>query len=226
MFPSHTVEYRRKKRAENPEHYRERNRKWNTENPDKIQEMYQKYYTGVKTQRAEEYKNLVIKSVLNGDLTRWIVLFWLRACKERRLQKIRSRRYYKNNRDKMIESSLISQRKCRPKRYKEDIQFKLACSLRSRIRSALKGVTKSERTLRLLGCDLEQLKRHLESQWSPGMSWENWGYGDLCWHIDHKKACATFDLRSPTQQKQCFHFSNLQPLWQKDNLAKGIKCQP
>jgi hypothetical protein len=51
------------------------------------------------------------------------------------------------------------------------------------------------------------------------MTWENHGK----WHIDHIKPCASFDLSIPEQQKLCFNFSNLQPLWQRDNLCKKDK---
>lgn len=53
------------------------------------------------------------------------------------------------------------------------------------------------------------------------MSWDNYGYRG--WHIDHIKPCASFDLTDPNQREQCFHFSNLQPMWAKDNLSKGAK---
>jgi len=52
-----------------------------------------------------------------------------------------------------------------------------------------------------------------------GMSWANYGE----WHIDHKKPCALFDLRDTDQQRACFHYSNLQPLWAFDNRSKGAK---
>jgi hypothetical protein len=51
------------------------------------------------------------------------------------------------------------------------------------------------------------------------MSWENHGRGG--WHIDHIVPCALFDLTRPEQQKSCFNYKNLQPLWEKDNLIKG-----
>jgi hypothetical protein len=50
------------------------------------------------------------------------------------------------------------------------------------------------------------------------MSWDN--YGIAGWHIDHIKPCCTFDLTDLEQQKQCFHYTNLRPLWAKDNLRR------
>jgi HNH endonuclease. len=56
------------------------------------------------------------------------------------------------------------------------------------------------------------------------MSWDN--YGRDGWHIDHIRPCASFDLTDPEQQRQCFHYTNLQPLWAADNIRKGAKWQP
>lgn len=53
------------------------------------------------------------------------------------------------------------------------------------------------------------------------MSWEN--YGIRGWHIDHIKPCASFDLSIIEEQKECFHYTNLQPLWWHENLAKSDK---
>ncbi len=93
--------------------------------------------------------------------------------------------------------------------------------LRSRLRNALKRkkVTKSKKTLELVGCTLEDLKSHLESKFQENMSWENYG----SWHIDHIRPCDSFDLTDPEQQRACFNWKNLQPLWARENLVKGSK---
>jgi len=67
------------------------------------------------------------------------------------------------------------------------------------------------------------LKAQLESKFSDDMSWNNYGRkkGIKCWEIDHIKPCCKFDLTDPEQQHQCFHWTNLQPLWALDNSSKG-----
>ena len=75
--------------------------------------------------------------------------------------------------------------------------------------------------MQLTGCTIKELMIHIEKQFEPGMTWDN--HGLYTWHIDHKHACARFDLTDPEQQKKCFHYTNLQPLWAKDNLSKGSK---
>jgi hypothetical protein len=101
---------------------------------------------------------------------------------------------------------------------KINILFKIISNLRSRLRSVLKNKKKVDTTLSLIDCTPKFLKKYLESKFRPNMSWDN--YGRYGWHIDHIKSCCSFDLSDPKQQKECFHYTNLQPLWAKDNLRK------
>lgn len=102
-----------------------------------------------------------------------------------------------------------------------DIMFKLKHTLRSRIRKAIKSQKKSDSLFNLIGCTISYIKQHLENQFTEGMTWENHG----TWHIDHIKPCCSFDLTTEEEQKKCFHYTNLQPLWGKDNLSKGGKYE-
>jgi hypothetical protein len=108
-------------------------------------------------------------------------------------------------------------------RYKTDENFKLSRLLRARIRDAIKcsNSFKAHRTVELIGCTIQEAKEHLEKQFKEGMTWENHGYNG--WHIDHIIPCASFDLTDPEQQKKCFHYTNLQPLWAEENMSKGAK---
>jgi hypothetical protein len=107
------------------------------------------------------------------------------------------------------------------KNYLKDPIRKLISNYRSRIHIALKNNYKISHTLELLGCSLDVLKNHLEKQFKVGMSWKNYGK----WHVDHILPCASFDLTDPKQQKRCFHYLNLQPLWAKENLIKSDKIE-
>ncbi len=104
---------------------------------------------------------------------------------------------------------------------KEKPEFRILESVRRRVRYALNGKSKSKKTLELLGCSSRFLRTYLESKWKAGMSWENYGfYG---WHIDHVKPCSSFDLLDSEQQKACFNYTNLQPLWAHENFSKSDK---
>lgn len=123
--------------------------------------------------------------------------------------------YYFENKEKIS----IYKREYEKNKILTDPVFKLTKNIRRRILLALEGKDKAESTLNLLGCTIPELRKYLEFQFTHGMNWGNHNfYG---WHIDHVQPCASFDLSDPEQQKQCFHYSNLQPLWATDNLKKG-----
>ncbi len=96
-------------------------------------------------------------------------------------------------------------------------------NLRHRVRQALRGLAKCSSTQKLTGCTIKELMAHLEAQFTDGMTWDNYGEGG--WAVDHIRPCASFDLTDPEQQRQCFHYSNLQPLWAADNIRKGAKWE-
>lgn len=114
------------------------------------------------------------------------------------------------------------------KRYhqkKTDVQYIVKQSLRHRIYMSIKGFSKSASTTKLLGCSIEEFIRCIEFRFEPGMSWMNYGQyivgKPMTWHIDHIKPCASFDLTDPEQQRICFHWTNMQPMWAVDNILKG-----
>jgi len=94
-------------------------------------------------------------------------------------------------------------------------------NLRNRLRKFVLGQEKGSIS-EVIGCDWSFLINHIESQFQPGMSWDN--YGVHGWHIDHIRPCADWDdLTALDQQKECFHWSNLRPLWAVENLRKGSR---
>ena len=128
--------------------------------------------------------------------------------------KERARRYYVTNRVKI--------HKVQREQYRNNPNIRLSRQLPNRLRSALHSQSKTASALQLLGCSIHQLKRHLESLFKPGMNWDNYGKG---WHIDHRRPVSRFDLRDPEQQKACFHWTNLQPLWAMENIRKSNKYE-
>ena len=102
-------------------------------------------------------------------------------------------------------------------------EVKIAKNLRRRLNKILiqQKTFKKDNTFSLVGCTVDKLKSHLESQFKDGMSWFN--YGVSGWHMDHITPCSKFDLSKLEEQKKCFHFTNLQPLWALDNIKKSNK---
>jgi hypothetical protein len=161
--------------------------------------------------------------------------------KHRDKAKIREKKYRDNNKEKKKEYAVkhkekiseyhklyriknkekLKERKNELRRWKlkEDVSYKLEHNIRCRIRMALKNNSKTSSSKELLGCSIEELKKHLEKQFKEGMSWNNYCYRS--WHIDHIIPVAKYNLLLEEEQKKCFHYTNLQPLWAEENMKKG-----
>lgn len=142
--------------------------------------------------------------------------------------------WYERNRERLNARKATQKRirwKANPEKYRamgrkgynkrrERADFRILQNLRMRIRKAIRGISKSARTLELLGMELKEFRIYVQGQFRPGMTWENYG---PVWHIDHVRPCASFDLTDPAQQRICFNWENLQPLFAKENFRKGAK---
>lgn len=130
----------------------------------------------------------------------------------------------KNSRDPQAHKTYM--REYAARKNKEDIDYRLAGTLRARIRAAIKSNSgrKAGKTTELIGCSIQELKQHLEKQFDERMSWDN--YGD--WHIDHIRPIASFKNLGTDEaiQKVCFNYQNLQPLWASENMSWGAKEKP
>lgn len=105
--------------------------------------------------------------------------------------------------------------------HKQDVEYKLAKLLRCGLWAALRGLKGGRKTTDLLGFTVEELKRHLERQFTKGMSWSNYGE----WHIDHITPLSTFRIASidDPELKAAWGLGNLRPLWATDNMKKRAK---
>jgi hypothetical protein len=136
-----------------------------------------------------------------------------------------SKKYRRENKERLKEKAnqridVIRKSRIRfHNKNKNDISYKIRRNLSKRLWKCLKFINSKPKTLKLLGCDIDTLKNHLQLKFIQGMTWDNYGE----WHIDHIKPCASFDLINPDQQKVCFHYTNLQPLWASDNCSKGAR---
>jgi hypothetical protein len=224
-------------RLKNPERAREQSKKWLINNPEKAQKIREKHKKYAKERHRkimadpEKRKELNLKRRIwkanHPDKVREDKIKWRREHREERLlcgkrwrerNKEKTKDYRHANRDKL--------NKRKQERRKADIQYKLRDMLGRRIYKMAKAqsicsLERGRDSRKLLGCDVKTLKAHLESQFVDGMSWEN--YGNDGWHIDHIIPCASFDLSKVEEQRICFNYRNLQPLWSKDNMSKSDK---
>lgn len=102
-----------------------------------------------------------------------------------------------------------------------DLNFRLRTNLRARLLIAILNGQRGGSAIRDLGCSIPELRKHLESKFAEGMNWDNYGLSG--WHIDHIKALSLFDLSKKSHIRKACHYTNLQPLWAKDNIKKGNK---
>jgi len=134
----------------------------------------------------------------------------------------RCRDWYAQNKDKRKEYDQARKPAVNArlkKRRQEDAYFRTVTNLRSYFRNVRdrRGGAKDDSVIDLLGCSVTELMEHLAWKFEKGMTWDNYGE----WHIDHIIPCAFFDLDDQEQQKMCFHYTNLQPLWGTDNVRKS-----
>lgn len=181
--------------ASNREKRNATHKKWAQKSKEYLAEYGKKYYSANKITLLEKDKK---RRVENAE----------------EIKKCRAARYLAS-RDVVI----TRVKEYTKRRRKADPIFKAKLNLRSRLGEVMRGKRKAATTMELVGCSLPELKAHLESLFQPGMSWDNYGK----WHIDHIMPCASFDLLDPEQQRECFHYTNLQPLWASDNLRKHDK---
>ena len=203
--------YKREYRQRNKEEIAAKKREHYQENKEKI-DAYQREYFQQNKEKITAYN---------------------REYKQQNKEKLAAnqREYYQENKEKIDayqreyqqknkEKVAAYKREYLRKRYHSDPEFNVLCRLRKRMWNAVKAVgldNKCASSRELLGISPQGLKEWLEAQFTDGMSWENRSE----WHIDHIIPCDAFDLTVDQNQRICFWYKNLQPLWIKDNLQKS-----
>ena len=172
---------------------KEKNKEYYLKNKERLLEQHKVYYLKNKEYKKKQMNEYYLKN------------------------KEKKKEYYLKN----IEHIREQRRGNWKKRYKTDINFRIRTLCKTRIWMALKGINKSARTMKLIGCTPDELRRHIESLFEPWMTWENQGLGG--WDIEHIKACFHFNLADPEQQRACFNWSNLQPMEHIANIKKGAR---
>ena len=177
---------------------KEYKKEYRKNNKEYNKEYCKEYYENNKEKRKEYYKE------------------WFKNNKEYRKE------YYKNNKEKVKEYKSKNKEKIN-KRIRERKQseplFKMKSNLRARTSRAfkVKSCKKNTSTEKMLGCNFETAHKHIERQFTKGMNWNNQGE----WHIDHIIPLAS--AKTEEELIKLCHYTNLQPLWAKDNRSKGSK---
>lgn len=198
---------------------RESDKTYRANNKEKIAKKHKVYYKdnreSIDAYKKEWYENnkeeILKKRKDNYEENKETILERNREWREnnREKKRARDRKYMKENTGRLRE------------RRRNNPQVRIADNLRRRMSYAIRNDQKTGSAVRDLGCSIGELKIHLEKQFQEGMTWEN--YGLHGWHIDHIKPLVSFDLTNREQFLKACHYTNLQPLWAKDNLSKGAK---
>jgi hypothetical protein len=190
----------KKYRESHREQAKERTRAWNKENPERKKLMLRDWYLRHQ-EEAKENQRLWRKK--HTEEHKASVMIWRKEHPEE------TKRY-----------SMITQ-----KNRRSTIKGKLNDNIKQYINHSLRGAKNGRHWEDLVGFSLEELKHHLEKQFQPEMNWGN--YGKKGWHIDHIIPISAFNFSKPEHIdfKRAWALTNLQPLWAKDNLSKGIKLK-
>lgn len=183
-------------------------------NPDKVRSIRKKSEAKNKEKRKEQRKQ---RYILEPGFNKEYQKNYYSKEENREKRRIRERARFKKN------SKEISKRKWqqRQARFEKNVGAKITHNLRASFCHAVKFDYKIKSVLKLLGCSISEFKNYIESQFTIGMTWENWGLGMDKWNLDHVIPTSSFDMTIEEDQKKCWHYSNFQPLWQRDNIAKS-----
>jgi hypothetical protein len=121
--------------------------------------------------------------------------------------------------DKWWKNNPNYQKEWKSKKYNSDIEYRIKDNLRSRFYNAITNQFKIQSIIDLLDCSVNELKHYLESLFKPEMTWDN--HGEI-WEIDHIIPCSKFNLTEEKQQKECFNYTNLQPLFKTTKIAESF----
>jgi hypothetical protein len=203
-------EYRKEYRKNNKEKIKEKKKEYYENNKEYFKELYKNNIEYFK-EKHKEYKEK------NKEKIKEKRKEYFKEYRKNNKEKIKekNKKYYENNKEYHNEYNKEYQKN----KKQTNPLFKLRGNIRGLIRQSIKrkGYTKRSQTYNILGCTYEEFKKHLENQFTKGMSWENQGE----WHLDH-----IYPVSLAKDEEELYklnHYTNFQPLWAEDNFKKGNK---
>jgi hypothetical protein len=193
---------------------RKRKRQWRLENIDRVKAKKREY----------EAKN---REGINRQMKEW-----RNKNPEKCIQY--SQKYYEKNKEIILQKGRIRGKNYRSQpenkekmnvyiknRYKNNIKFNINMRMGSNIRHSLRGSKKGRKWETLVGYTKDDLKNHLESKFTEGMSWEKFLNGEI--EIDHIicKELFEYETAEDPQFKACWELRNLGPIWFIENCRKN-----
>lgn len=151
-----------------------------------------------------------------------------RKYRENNPEKVRASKrsnYLKNREKKLIEMSDYKKRNREKlnayfrQKNASDMSFRIANRYRAKMNSLIYGKSKDYTALTYFGCTRVEFMHHLESQFAEGMTWGNRAVDG--WHVDHIVPVCSFDMTVPEQAAKCWHYTNMRPVWAKENQSKN-----
>ena len=208
---------------------RECEKKYKQENKEKIKNRMKLYHSKPEIKEIrhlsylERYKNCKEKMLEKSKL-------WRKNNKEK-INVKRKQKYNENlelSRQKANQKRLNNleyyrkyQREWTKRKRQENPRYSIEHRLRNRILDALKRQNgkKAYKTIDLIGCNIDFFLKYIESLFIEGMSWNEFRNRNI--EIDHILPCCQFNLLDENEQKKCFNYKNLRPIWKEDHYIKS-----
>ena len=182
-------------------------RAWKEKNKERVKAKRQEYYAlNKEKEKTNNEKWLTENKEYWQEKKAECNKNWIARNKDSWSAKRKTDAYHKKENDRKRE------------RYASDQSYRAMAKLRAAMYQAFKlqGIRKHSRSQTLLGTPINEVRAYLEKMFVGDMNWDNV-------HIDHIRPCASFDLSRLEDARECFHYTNLQPLFAKDNLQKSSR---
>jgi len=217
--------YDKEYKKKNPEKTRATQKRYIAKNRDKKRQWDKNYEEKHKAEITERRRDYYLKN--KKRISEYKKEYY--AKNKKKIQEYKHQNYldnidhYKQKSKEYATNNREEQNRKRVEYNKTHPTARVAHNLRSHLGHVLSGRRKFGHLGDLIGCDFESLMKHLESTFTDGMNWSNYGLGIGKWSVDHAVPLSAFDLETEEGQRKASHWSNLKAMWYSENSSKGAK---